>query len=491
MSVKFHDDPCFPGGKGRLLNADDVIYSLKRFASAKLNVKSYTLLQGVIAGIDDFRKQTADGGDIDKLEISGLRKLDDHKLSMTLTAANPLALLPFAATQTAIVAREAVEHYKDDFEHHMIGTGPFRLKDMQRRGVAVLERNPTYHGVYPSEGAPGDAEKGLLAPAGKKLPLLDTVYLPLIEEPQPAVLKFLSKGLDWVAIDRDNFANMALKDASGFHLQPAYEGKFHIYSEPSLSTEMFVFNMNDPIVGKNKALRQAIAYALDTPGFIEKMLNGRAAPLKSIVPLAIAGSGNDIKAEWYANNLELAKQKLVEAGYPGGKGLPELVFEYRAASNKTRTEYEWNRAELAKIGITLKPNFQTFSAYLQRVESGNFQMAGSGWQADYPDAENFYQLLYSPNKPPGPNSSGYNNPEYDKLFEQTRFMPNGPERFALFARMNEMIREDVPVIVTFNHIAVGLHQNWVKNFKRHMMIDMPFKYFDVDVEAKTAAGVTQ
>jgi ABC-type oligopeptide transport system substrate-binding subunit len=240
-----------------------------------------------------------------------------------------------------------------------------------------------------------------------------------------------------------------------------------------------------------EALRQAIAYALDTPGFIEKMLNGRAAPLKSIVPLAIAGSGNDIKAEWYANNLELAKQKLVEAGYPGGKGLPELVLEYRAASNKTRTEYEWNRAELAKIGITLKPNFQTFSAYLQRVESGNFQMAGSGWQADYPDAENFYQLLYSPNKPPGPNSSGYNNPEYDKLFEQTRFMPNGPERFALFARMNEMIREDVPVIVTFNHIAVGLHQNWVKNFKRHMMIDMPFKYFDVDVEAKTAAGVTQ
>ncbi len=486
--VKFIDDPCFKGGKGRALTVDDVIYSLKRFASAQLNVQSYPLMQGVVAGMDEFREQTKSGSDLNKLEIAGLKKIDATHFSITLTKQNPMALLPLAATQTSIVPREAVEHYKDDFERHPVGTGPFRMKDLQRRGVTILERNPSYHGVYPTEGAQGDAEKGLLANAGKKIPLIDEVHLPLIEEPQPAMLKFLSGGIDWIAMDRDNFVKMAFKDATGFHLQPEYASKLDIYSEPMLSTEYWAFNMNDPVVGKSRALRQAIAYALDTPGYIEKMLNGRGVALKTIVPHGIAGSEVDLKVQWYERNLELAKQKLVEAGFPGGKGLPELVIEYRASTTKTRQDYEWNRAELAKVGINLKASYQTFSAYLQRIDSGNFQIAGSGWQADYPDAENFYQLLYGPNKVPGPNASGYANPEYDKLFEQARFMPNGPERFALFAQMHEMIRRDVPIYFSFSSVAVGLRQKWVKNFKRNIMLDQPFKYFDLDTAAKGKAG---
>ncbi len=484
--IKFIDDPCFAGGKGRALRVEDVFYSLKRFASAQLNVQSYTLLQGVIVGMDELRKQTENGGDLNKLEIAGLRKVDATKFSITLTKVNPLALFPLAAAQTSIVPREAVEHYKDEFERHPVGTGPFRMKDLQRRGVTILERNPNYHGVYPSEGAPGDTEKGLLASAGKKLPLIDEVHLPLIEEPQPAMLKFQSGAMDWIELDRDrdSLAKIAVKDATGFHLRPGYEGKYQIYSEPWLSTEFWALNMNHEVVGKNKALRQAMAYALDTPGFIEKLENGCGLMLKTIIPHTIAGSENDLKAEWYSKNLELAKQKLVEAGYPGGKGLPELVLEYRASTTKTRQEYEWSRAALAKVGITLKANFQTFSAYVQRIESGNFQIAASGWQADYPDAENFYQLLYGPNKSPGPNSSAYANPEYDEVFEQARSMPSGPARFALFARLNDMIREDVPLIFSFSPVAVGLHQNWVRNFKRNMMLDLPFKYFDIDSAAK-------
>jgi len=485
--ARFVDDPCFPGGKGRALKSDDVIYSFKRFASGQ-NVKSYSLMQGTVAGMDTFREATIKGGDLNKLEITGLKKVDDQHFTMTLTSSNPLALYPLAATPTSIIAREAVEHYKDDFQNHPVGTGPYFVKDLQRRGVTVLARNPNYHGVYPSEGMPGDAEKGLLKDAGKKLPLIDEIQLPLIEEPQPAMLKFQSKSLDWVAIDRDNFVKIAFKDDTGFHLQKEYVGKFQLYAEPRLSTEYWAFNMNDPLVGKNKALRQAIAYAQDNVGYVKELLNGRAVELQSVVPPGIKGSQTDMKLEWYANNLELAKKKLAEAGYPGGKGLPELTIEYRASTTRTRQDYEWNRNELAKIGIVLKANFQTFTAYIMRVESGNYQIANSGWMADYPDAENFYQLLYSLNKPPGSNHSAYNNPAYDKLFEQARFMPNGPERFALFEKMHAMIREDVPITVQYSEIAVGLHQNWVKNFKRNIMLDMPFKYFDVDNAAKAAAG---
>jgi ABC-type transport system substrate-binding protein len=152
--VRFVDDPCFPGGKGRPLVTDDVIYSLKRFAHGTLNVKSYTLWQGAVQGMDEFREQTQKGADMNKLDIAGIKKIDDRKFTITLTKANPLALFPLAATQTSIVPREAVEKYGDQFEQHPVGTGPFKIKTLQRRGVTILEKNPNYHGVYPSEGEP-------------------------------------------------------------------------------------------------------------------------------------------------------------------------------------------------------------------------------------------------------------------------------------------------------------------------------------------------
>jgi ABC-type transport system substrate-binding protein len=486
--VRFIDDPCFPGGKGRTLTSDDVIYSIKRYADANLNAKSYPLMQGVIDGMDAFRAQTKTLGaasDYKKLQISGLVKLDDQHFTIKLTRSNPLALYPLAASQLSIVPHEAVERYGREFENHPVGTGPFTMKQFSRRGVMILQKNPHYHLSYPAEGDPGDAEKGLLADAGKRLPLVDEVQLPLIEEPQPAMLQFLSGRLDWIAMDRDNFVKMAFKDASGFHLKPEFATRFRLYSEPYLAVEYFSFNLKDALFSKNKALRQALAYALDIPAFLEKMRNGRGVALKTIVPLPIAGSERDVKAQGYSHNLELAKKKLAEAGYPDGKGLPPITVEYRNSNSLARQEFEFHRAQVAEAGITLKANFQTFSAFLERVEvSGNFQMTDAGWQADYPDAENFYQLLYSPNKVPGPNSSSYANPEYDKLYEQSRFMPNGPERYAIFARLSEIMREDVPIIITWSPIAVGLHQNWVRNLKRNMMLDLPARYVDVDPAGK-------
>lgn len=489
--VRFHDDPAFPGGKGRELVTDDVIYSLKRYADANLNAQSYMLLQGVIEGMDEFRKQTEQlgkGADYGKLQIAGVQKLDDRRFTIKLTQPNPRALYPLAVSSLSIVPREAVEHYKDDFRNHPVGTGPFRIKELSRRGVTVLEKNPNYHLTYPAEGAQGDAERGLLAAAGKRLPFVDEVHLPLIEESQPAMLKFLTGQLDWIGIDRDNFAKMAYRDDSGFHLTPKYADKFKIYDEPSLSTEFLVFNMKDPVVGKNKALRQAIALAIDRKGFIEQMRNNRGVAPQTILPVALAGSESDVDSTWYENDLEQAKAKLAEAGYPGGKGLPPITIEYRASTTQTRQDYEFLRAQLAKVGIQLQANFQTFTAFMQRIDASNFQIASAGWGADYPDGENFYQLLYGANQAPGPNSGSYANPEYDRLFQQIQNMPNGPERFALFERMNAIVREDVPVIVTWNPTVVGLHHNWVRNFKRNMMIDAPYMYVDVD-PALQAKGV--
>jgi ABC-type transport system substrate-binding protein len=489
--VRFNDDPCFDGGKGRTLNSDDVIYSIKRFADANLNVKSYSTLQGVVEGMDAFREQTKQLGkaaDYAKLSISGLTKVDDRHFTIKLTRPNPLMLFFLASSTMAIVPHEAVERYQDQFENHPVGSGPFFVKQMARRGVIVLAKNPHYHLTYPTKGAPGDAEKGFLAAAGKRLPLVDEVTLPLIEEAQPAMLNFLSGQLDSIMMDRDSFTKLATRDASGFHLKPEYASKYNLSVEPDLSVEFFTFNSKDPVVGKNRALREAFAYAIDTPAYIKEMYNGRGEPLHTMVPLAIAGSERDVPAQWYEHDVAKAKKKLAEAGFPDGKGLPPLVIEYRASTTLARQHFEFMRASLAEVGIRAVASFQTFSAFIQKMDAGNFQIAEQGSGADYPDAESFYSVLYGPNKPPMPNTGSYQNAEYDKLYEQIRYMPNSPERFALFARMNEIVRRDLPIIFTFNYTRLDMYQRWLKNYKRNILVNPPLAYLDVDSGLK-AKGV--
>jgi ABC-type transport system substrate-binding protein len=251
-----------------------------------------------------------------------------------------------------------------------------------------------------------------------------------------------------------------------------------------LRPEYFLYNLRDPVVRKNKALRHAIAYALNPANFVDQMLNGRAEILTSIVPIEIAGSQRDVQSEWFKPDLAMAKKKLAEAGFPDGKGLPPIVIEERSSTTRSRQQFEFVRSELEQAGITVTANFQTFSAFLKRVEAGNFQMTEEAWGADYPDAENFYQLLYGKNGPPGPNHGNYQNPEYDKLYEQIRGMPNGPQRFELFAKMNAILKEDLPLLFAYNYYLVGLRQSWVQNFKRSALLEMPFVFLDLDVAAQ-------
>ena len=485
--VMFHDDECFEDGKGRALTTDDVLYTLKRFADANINTTSYpVLLKGRIKGLDAFRDKTRQQKTVDYAQetVEGLKKIDDQTFQIVLTEPDPLALMSFASGGLAIVPPEAVAHYGQKLEHYAVGTGPFILAKNPRRGEIVLKRNPNYHGQYPSAGSPEDEGNGLLKTAGQRLPLLDEVRLPLIEEPQPRMLKFLKGEIDWVGFDRNNFVKMVDKQGQAFQLKPEFAPKFKLYSSPSLSVGYYSINFKDQVLGPNKALRQAIAYALDTPTYIDKMLNGRGFPLNTIVPLPIAGSEESIDAQWYPTNLQKAKQKLVEAGYPNGKGLGPITIEYRRSTTETRQNYEFTRAQLAKIGLDVKGEFQTFSAFLRKVDAGNFQIADSGWQADYPDAENFYQLVYGPNKAPGPNSGSYENPEYDRLYEQMRREQPSAKRNQLITQMAALIKEDVPMIPTVNGISVGMHQQWVGNLKRHAMMDAPFKFLDIDVAAK-------
>ena len=481
--VHFSDDACFAGGVGRELTVDDVFYTLKRFADANVNSKSYMLIAGFVVGLDEFREKTrglGPGIDYAAHDVAGLIRIDDYNFQIRFTSDNPLALYPLAAQVLSIVPVEAVDKYGVDFANHPVGTGPYTIKEYSRRGTIVLAKNPNYHERYPTSGADGDEEMGLLADAGKQLPFIDEIRMPLIEESQPAMLQFRKGQIDWIGIDKDNFTKMAYRDESGaFHLKAPFDEQFGMYVEPGLGTEFLGFNMDDKLLGNNKALRQAIALALDVEEYIKILLNDRGLPLATVVPHPIAGSERDIGFERRGVDIEAARQKLVEAGYPGGEGLPELVIEYRASTKDARQAFEFIRYELASIGIRVKANFQTFSAFLKRIETGNFQILTFGWAADFPDAENFYQLLYSKNRTPGPNHANFDNAEYDKHYLASRFMVNSTERYDHFRRMSEIVQEEVPIVLRYGTLRFGLYQHWIGNMKRNIMIGKPYKYLRV------------
>ena len=485
--VRFHDNACFPGGKGREVTADDVIFSLRRFADANINVKSWFLMDGAVAGLDAFHAATAKTGpkgDTSKLAIEGIKKIDAQTLSIKLIRPNPLFLYSLAASSTAVVPPEAVAKYGDQFAVNPVGTGPFTLTNVERKGVLRLLKNPGYYGTYPSAGAPGDAERGLLKDAGKKLPLVDVVEMPLIEEAQPGMLKFLKGELDWRGMDRANFTKMVVASGEGeFKLSSEFAGKFGIYWAPGTDITYTSLNMKDKLLGGNKLLRQALAHLTDTQAEIDLLFNGRGRKLKSIVPIELPGSERETGATAYAYDVARAKKLLAEAGYPDGKGLPPLTVLYGGTTAATRTTADLHKAKFAAAGVQLKATFVDWPTYLRTLESANYQIAESAWQADFPDAENFYQLLYGKNGPPGPNHTGFANAAYDKAYEAARYMPNGPERLALFKQMNDIVRDEVPVILGFNSLRFGITQNWVSNLKRNLLAP-EFIYINVDMALK-------
>jgi len=486
--VRFVDNACFPGGRGRELTADDVLYSLKRYADANVNNKSYFAMQGAVVGLDEFRAATAKAGpdvDVSTMDVAGLRKIDKYAFTIRLTHENPLFLYALTLSSTDIVPVEAVRMYKERLSVTPVGTGPFMATGpLDRKGTLRLVRNPGYYRTYPSTGAPGDAGKGLLKDAGRRLPFVDVLELPLIEEPQPAALKFLRGELDRRELDRANFTRLVARAPDGT-LRPAdgYAGKFTLASEPGGNAIYISVNMRDPVLGRNKALRQAIAAAIDPQSDIDVLWNGRGIAMQTLVPVELAGSAHDTAAPPHKRDVALARKLLAQAGFPDGKGLPPLAMRFPSSDAATRNEFDFFKAQLAAIGVQLTGDFDDTPTFTKALDAGNFQLASYSYYADYPDAEDFYQMLYGRNVSPGPNYGAFANAAYDKAYEASRYMVNGPKRFELFRTMDAIVRDEVPLIPLRESLRVDTVQPWVANYKRNVFTT-EMQFMRVDMAAK-------
>ena len=483
--VKFMDHAAFAGGKGREVKAQDFIYSFLRVADPKVGSGQFWIFDGRIAGLNEWREKQKNAAVADyDHPPEGLKAVDDYTLQIKLTRKYPQLLMVLAMPSGSVVPREVFDKLGKDVTTVGVGTGPYMLSNWLQNSKLTFTRNPGFRGQpYPSEGEAGDKEKGLLDDAGKMMPFADKVEYLVFVERQPEWLNFLKGHVDHVVIPKDNYSSAIDKNTKEL-LPDLVKKGIHLEKVPQPEISYTAFNVEDPVLKKaGPNLRKAMSMVIDETRAIELFFNGRALPAQFIIPPDTAGYDDKFVNPYKTHNVEKAKELMAKAGYPGGKGLPTLNYE-TTNGTESRQQAELLQKEWAQLGINLVINYNQFSELDEKLTKKKAQVWSIAWIADYPDAENFLQLLYGPNGAPGPNASNFNNPEYNKLYEKVRDMVDSPERRALIGKMRDIFIEEMPWIVHRHRIYYYLRHDWLKNFKKEYMGSSSAKFMRVDAERR-------
>ena len=460
--VRFQPDPCFGKDEqgnpiGRPMVATDLIFTLKRLGDAKLASPGSWVVENSIEGMKRFQEHSKSSAPTDyDLPVSGLTAIDDRTLKITLTRPMHQFIWFLAMGYTAVVPPEAIRFYGDDFGSHAVGTGPYRLAEWRRNHQMMFTRDTSWIGWKRGPAAlPAD---------GSQIPF-DTVIYNVIDDVSTQWLCFLDGEMDFLGeISRDNWD--VVVDNEGQLSEQLKDKGTTLYSSPTLEVAYVGINMEDPVLGPNKYLRQALNCAFDQAVW-SRFFNNRVIPCDGPVPHGIGGR---LETPFpYASNLEKAKELLVKAGYPDGIDPKtgrrlELTMDMGRTSQDIRESAELMAAFYARVGIALKPQYHNWPTFLRRVAQRQSQMFRVGWIGDYPDAENFLQLFYGKNLSPGPNRSNYLNPEVDRLYEAACNAADEETRNEYWRQAQAVLREDCPWIFLHFRKAYSLCGPRVLNY---------------------------
>lgn len=503
----------------RELTAEDYVYEIKRLAHPRLSSPIYGLMSEYIVGLKTYaatlkqaEAEDAKNGflDLRRYPLEGARVLDRYTYEVKIRGKYPQFIYWLAMPFFGPVPWEADRFYSQPgmaaknltLDWYPVGTGPYMLTQNNPNYRMVLAANPNFHDErFPEDGEPEDRGNGNLQDAGKRLPFIREVVFSLEKEAIPYWNKFLQGYYDRSAIGSDSFDQAIRVNARGEpELTPELrERGIELSTTVATSIWYLGFNMLDPTVGGNmeaaRKLRQAISLALDYEEFISIFLNGRGIPAQGPIPPGIFGSRegregiNPLVYEWTngqprRRSVDEARRLLAEAGYPGGRharsGEPlVLYFDTMAGGPEDKARLDWFRKQLQKINVQLVVRSTDYNRFQEKMLKGNAQLFEWGWNADYPDAENFLFLLYGPNRKQGQNgenAANYSNPDFDRLFERMKLMANGPERQMVIDEMVTIVRRDAPWVFAYYPKQYGLHHAWVHNTKTNLMANNDLKY---------------
>ncbi len=431
--VFFQDDPLFENGKGRKVVAADFAYSFYRLIDPKV---------------------ASSGGWIfsDKVkDRSSFSALNDSTFQVTLVKPFPAFMNLLTAQYCSVVPKEVVEHYGKDFRNHPVGTGPFKFKYWKEDEVLVLLKNENYF------------EKDS---SGNRMPFLDAVKVTFINDKQSAFMNFLKKELDFFySVDGSYRDDILTKSGQ---MTRKYKGEFQLTKGAYLCTEYvgILVDTGKSIVKNSplrfKKVRQAINYAIDRKKLIKYLRNGIGTPATSgFIPKGMPGF-DSTQVKGYDYNPALAAKLLAEAGFPNGKGMPEIKL---STSTTYKDLIEFIQGELGNIGIRAKVDVSPSTSLRDLMSKNEVGFFRGSWIADYPDGENYLSVFYSKNKVPfGPNYTGYFNKEFDRLFEQSYYESDPEKRFELYHKMDNMVLENASVVPILYDQSVVMLQNNISGY---------------------------
>jgi ABC-type transport system substrate-binding protein len=506
----------------RELTAQDYIYQIKRLANPRLHSPIGGLMKEVIVGFAEFgdRISTLSEESSDRFldlrspEIQGVRAIDRYTFSIRLKGRYPQFLYWLAMPFFAPMPWEADRFYSQPglieknivLDWYPVGTGAFMLTENNPNRRMVLARNPNFHGEsYPSRGEPGDRESGVLDDAGNPLPFIDKAVYNLEREQIPYWNKFLQGYYDSSGISSDSFDQAVQFTAGGeVQLTDAMRAKgIDLGTAVTMSIFYMGFNMLDPVIGggseRARKLRQALSIAVDFEEYVAIFSNGRGIAAQGLLPPGIFGHVegergiNPIVYQWTQGrprrkSIHAARRLLAQAGYPNGRdavtGEPLILyFDTTASGPDDKARLDWMRKQFAKLKIQLVVRATDYNRFQEKMRKGNAQIFQWGWNADYPDPENFLFLLYGPNarvEHGGENAANYSNPEFDRLFDKMKNMTDGPQRRGIIELMTEILRRDAPWIWGYHPKTFILHHGWYFNSKLNLMANNTLKYSRID-----------
>jgi len=485
--VLFHDSPLFKDrqNRGREMTAKDVVFSLKRLAHPGLSSTAWGFLEERIVGMNIFADQLIKSSESDRLglldyPVEGLSAPDPFTVKIHLKKPFPQLVHFLTMPETAIVPVELVKAHSDAqgrLQDYAVGTGPFTLLKWIKTEQIVLDRNMTYHdSSFPGPSGVDALQAETINDISKPLPLVDQLRFRILNDEDTVWRQFVGGELGFVRVSVDRYGEL-IRTMREKTLDLEKQG-FQMISQLQPSVYFLAVNMKDPLLGSNKPLRQALSSALQRKDLVDDLLNGVGDVAGSILPRALDLPWSERSLK-YGYDPMRAQALIHSTGLGEEKGSLAIKIDVADTDSLSRKLSEKLKSDLEKAGFKVILMYQSFDALLKKMQSGDYQIAFTGWDADYLDPQSIFQLFYGPSKSPGLNVTFFENKKYDQIYQKFSVLESSYQRRKMVEKLDAILQEELPVIPIFSSRDIVFVGPKLKNIYDSLKNSYRYKYIRV------------